>query len=726
MRKVALIVGISIGVMLLAQTYILKNDVLSSGGTDATSSGYKLKGTISQTGADTVRGTGYKGIIGFWHPPYAPTEIIPPESPYITEGSKSSTNAVYTWLKVTQDTLGNPENLDYCVVYRDTFPSFVPEVADSIGATDPETTYTDIGVVSETQDYYYLVKAVDMMANRSGVSNMAYKFRQFLNENPSTTDKNWITIPYNSPYDSASAFINDVDRYLCQSFTKRDPVSQLYMSCYWDDLMGWVDNFPIVKGQMYEVVVGSDTAARIVGSHDPSFSVTLEENPATTDKNWISVPYNAVYDSASDVIGEIGRYLCQSLTKRDPGSQLYTSCYWDDLMGWIDNYKLARGMGYEMVVAKDTVWKPRVHNNTTFGRPIPSPEVAVVAKLGPLIIAPAWPDAELPSENSDVANPKNDVAGLSARGPKQFAGGEAHLVRGYLDKTDDVNLTMMAYMLNRPDEVLTDEAEGCGIKSSSTKVLWWCEPGNLFTPWQNGEEMIVVLEQNNTMAPADRPNLHYAVFRFRLNALENGEIIGSLELRPAPMPRTEKTGTGTAVSWDQTDDPNIIGHSVYRSDDGAEYAERMNTSILATTDYQDVPTFSDVKYGLRLVYPGGHESRAVSTNFRPAGKEAPEEELSEILPAVFAFGNAAPNPCTKSISIRYQLPTKARVRIELYDIAGRSVKTLLNGVKTPGYYLIRWDGTDERGHQVASGIYFAAMKAGSFKKTVKISLIREE
>lgn len=114
-----------------------------------------------------------------------PVDVIPPNKPYIPMVEKISADVQLTWNKVTTDTLGNTENMKYYVVYRGTTPDFIPGPTDSIGAINyPDTIFTDINALNASTNYYYLIKAVDVAKNKSNPSNMGYKFRQFLNENP--------------------------------------------------------------------------------------------------------------------------------------------------------------------------------------------------------------------------------------------------------------------------------------------------------------------------------------------------------------------------------------------------------------------------------------------------------------------------------------------------------------------------------------------------------------
>jgi hypothetical protein len=148
-------------VFILAQVnYVLKKDVLSAGGRKMTntSANFVLQGTISQTTIGKVEDTNYKGVIGFWHL----SDPIPPSAPYVDPAEKSGDDVVLTWKKIITDTLGNPEIMDYYVVYRNTSPSFILGPSDSIGyVSHPDTVFTDAGALNSTDSYYYLVKAVD-------------------------------------------------------------------------------------------------------------------------------------------------------------------------------------------------------------------------------------------------------------------------------------------------------------------------------------------------------------------------------------------------------------------------------------------------------------------------------------------------------------------------------------------------------------------------------------
>ena len=77
------------------------------------------------------------------------------------------------------------------------------------------------------------------------------------------------------------------------------------------------------------------------------------------------------------------------------------------------------------------------------------------------------------------------------------------------------------------------------------------------------------------------------------------------------------------------------------------------------------------------------------------------------------------NPFTGITRIRYGVPVDVDVNIAIYNLLGQKVATLVNGKKKAGYYTVTWDGS-----KLSAGIYFIKLKAGSFKQTEKIILMK--
>lgn len=96
------------------------------------------------------------------------------------------------------------------------------------------------------------------------------------------------------------------------------------------------------------------------------------------------------------------------------------------------------------------------------------------------------------------------------------------------------------------------------------------------------------------------------------------------------------------------------------------------------------------------------------------------------VPSPTTFGAARPNPFgrTTTISFDVRAPAPTRISLAVYDVAGRRVRTLLEGTVLPGTHDVTWDGRDERAHPVASGVYFCRLEQGGAVRSSKIVLLR--
>ena len=90
------------------------------------------------------------------------------------------------------------------------------------------------------------------------------------------------------------------------------------------------------------------------------------------------------------------------------------------------------------------------------------------------------------------------------------------------------------------------------------------------------------------------------------------------------------------------------------------------------------------------------------------------------LPKVFTLENNLPNPFGSKTLIRYALPKECAVKLEIYNASGVLVRTLNPGIEQPGFYQAIWNGHDEKGKEVAKGIYFYRIQANEFKEVRKM------
>ncbi|MDO9547682.1 MAG: T9SS type A sorting domain-containing protein [Candidatus Marinimicrobia bacterium] len=96
-----------------------------------------------------------------------------------------------------------------------------------------------------------------------------------------------------------------------------------------------------------------------------------------------------------------------------------------------------------------------------------------------------------------------------------------------------------------------------------------------------------------------------------------------------------------------------------------------------------------------------------------------------VLPEGFALKSVYPNPFNPEANISYAIGEEAEVNLVIVDLLGREVRKLLNNeVRSQGNYTVKWDGTNDSGFSLSSGVYFVVMKAKGAVDTQKIVLFR--
>jgi subtilisin family serine protease len=100
------------------------------------------------------------------------------------------------------------------------------------------------------------------------------------------------------------------------------------------------------------------------------------------------------------------------------------------------------------------------------------------------------------------------------------------------------------------------------------------------------------------------------------------------------------------------------------------------------------------------------------------------DDASTEIPAAFSLDQNYPNPFNPATDIGFALPSQAEVELVVYDMLGRQVRSLVNGKMEAGYHSVTWDGTDNNGRSVSSGVYFYSIKAGDFSQSQKMIMLK--
>jgi len=94
------------------------------------------------------------------------------------------------------------------------------------------------------------------------------------------------------------------------------------------------------------------------------------------------------------------------------------------------------------------------------------------------------------------------------------------------------------------------------------------------------------------------------------------------------------------------------------------------------------------------------------------------------LPETFHLLQNYPNPFNPATTIRYELPVSRKVTLSIYNLLGQKIRTLVNRTQEAGSYSVVWDGTNNEGKRVPSGIYVYRLDSGIFRESRKMVLVR--
>ncbi len=176
---------------------------------------------------------------------------------------------------------------------------------------------------------------------------------------------------------------------------------------------------------------------------------------------------------------------------------------------------------------------------------------------------------------------------------------------------------------------------------------------------------------------------------------------------------------GIAVEWETGAEYGNAGFNVLRSfkKDGAY--EKVNDKLIPSTQdgyYEfidaDVAAGRTHYYKLENVNIDGSAS-----THGPIEAEAP-------LPRDFRLADNFPNPFNPTTTVRFDLPKVAHVKLDVYNVLGQKVKTMINERMDPGYHEIMWDSKNDQGMRVSSGVYYYRISAGDFHDVKKMALIK--
>jgi hypothetical protein len=177
------------------------------------------------------------------------------------------------------------------------------------------------------------------------------------------------------------------------------------------------------------------------------------------------------------------------------------------------------------------------------------------------------------------------------------------------------------------------------------------------------------------------------------------------------IPQAEYATTTVAV-----DTVDYRGHrlALLALDVGPDASGIVELGTLVFTTLRSDLTLSDLPIGYK-------DMAAHGVSIASAGGPSRTPSRSSRITALY---ENRPNPFNPHTTIRYAIGTDARVRLTVYNVAGRLVRQLVDQRQGPGEYSVVWDGRDNAGHSVATGLYFSRLQTREVTETRRLVLMR--
>ena len=176
---------------------------------------------------------------------------------------------------------------------------------------------------------------------------------------------------------------------------------------------------------------------------------------------------------------------------------------------------------------------------------------------------------------------------------------------------------------------------------------------------------------------------------------------------------------GILIQWQTGREIDNAGFYVLRSRSENGNYEKINKSIIQPAlshkyELRDRSVRSGERYYYKL------KDVSVSGNLNQHGPVA----VTAALPTAIVLHQNYPNPFNPTTSIAFDLPKTQYVRLEIFNLAGQRVQTLIDDDQPAGFHSVVWNGTDDAGNLMPSAIYYYRLQVGDFARVKKLMLLK--
>jgi hypothetical protein len=181
-------------------------------------------------------------------------------------------------------------------------------------------------------------------------------------------------------------------------------------------------------------------------------------------------------------------------------------------------------------------------------------------------------------------------------------------------------------------------------------------------------------------------------------------------------------GTNLLVPLAGYPDNIQAGHCILNEIGWSIYSVNWRVDCFDLSPYNGQTIFLTFDFGSSIISqpnPGWYLSRVALGEYNPTSVDE-----TETAPDIFYLRQNYPNPGRSETQISFDLPRATHVSLRVYDLSGRLVATLADETMSPGAHAVSWNGRDDAGVHVGSGIYFYRLEAGRQVQTKRMVILR--
>ncbi len=218
---------------------------------------------------------------------------------------------------------------------------------------------------------------------------------------------------------------------------------------------------------------------------------------------------------------------------------------------------------------------------------------------------------------------------------------------------------------------------------------------------------------------------------FPLSSSDNSLPVELTEFTAEPIFNLKNGTAGIAISWTTESETNNDYFILERKEFGQESWERISQKIFsingnsASSQSYTFEDLENLKFSTVYKYRIFDVDLEGNSNLNELTVKATTVSENVLRPKTFVLEKAFPNPFNPSTNISFALPEDSKVSLRVFNLLGQEVRTLVNNESlTANYHSYKWDGKDDLGNSVSTGIYFVKVTANEYSETQKITFLK--